>query len=80
MITNVVRNQVAKFVDINTLKTGDLLIDSEGDIHRVHSYTKECIIIAYDYFSKYTVYDLNTIHVIDFLIKQFPGLTNGETK
>lgn len=80
MSANVVRNEVKESVDIHTLKTGDLLVDGEGDIHRVHAITKESIIIAYDYFSRYTVYDLNTLPVIDHLIKQFPGLTNGETK
>lgn len=80
MSVNMVRNEVKGSVDIHTLKTGDLLVDGEGDIHRVHAITKESIIIAYDYFSRYTVYDLNTGPVIDHLIKQFPGLTNGEAK
>ena len=80
MSVNMVRNEVKESVDIHTLKTGDLLVDGEGDIYRVHDHTNAAIIIAYDYFSRYTVYDLNTGPVIDHLIKQFPGLTNGEVK
>lgn len=64
-----------KSVNISQLKIGNLLIDTEGDIHRVHSVIKDAIIISNDFYSKYTVCDLNTAS--EYLCKMFPGLNVG---